>query len=112
MGIRGREERDGKQVYAGKIEGGWTEEEKNDLLARIRPYQQRNPPIEPATAKAKAQWVEPRVPIDVEYRARAGKSGLLRHPRYKGIREDLSDQRYGRGYPRRSRGAPSVRLRL
>jgi hypothetical protein len=35
--------------------------------------------------------VEPRVLVDVEYRARTGKSGLLRHPRYKGIREDLSD---------------------
>jgi bifunctional non-homologous end joining protein LigD len=85
------EERDGKLVYAGKIEGGWTEEEKNDLLARIRPYKQRHAPIELASAKPKAQWVEPRVLVDVEYRAKTGRSGLLRHPRYKGIREDLSD---------------------
>jgi bifunctional non-homologous end joining protein LigD len=72
------EERDGKLVYAGKIEGGRTEEEKNDLLARIKPYQQRHAPIELATAKPKAQWVEPRVLVDVEYRARTGKSGLLK----------------------------------
>ena len=85
------EERDGKLVYAGKMEGGWTEEEKNDLLARIKPYQQRNAPIELATAKPKAQWVEPRVLVDVECRARTAKSSLLRHPRYKRIRGDLSD---------------------
>src|SRR5262249_16503730 len=30
------EERDGKLVYAGKIEGGWTEEQKADPLARRR----------------------------------------------------------------------------
>jgi ATP dependent DNA ligase-like protein len=72
------EERDGKLVYAGKIEGGRTEEEKNDLLARIKPYQQRNAPIELATAKPKAQRVEPRVLVDVECRARTGKSGLLK----------------------------------
>ena len=65
------EERGGKLVYAGKIEGGWTDEEKNDLLARIKPYQQRNAPIELTTAKPKAQWVEPRVLVDVEYRARS-----------------------------------------
>jgi hypothetical protein len=40
------EERGGKLVYTGKIEGGWTEAEKNDLLARIKPYKQRNAPIE------------------------------------------------------------------
>jgi bifunctional non-homologous end joining protein LigD len=32
-----------------------------------------------------------RVLVDVEYRARTGKSGLLRHPRYKGFRQDMSD---------------------
>jgi len=85
------EERDGKLVYAGKIEGGWSEKEKKDLLARIRPFKQRTAPIDLPVEKPKAQWVEPRLLVDVEYRAKTGKSGLLRHPTYKGIREDLSD---------------------
>jgi bifunctional non-homologous end joining protein LigD len=85
------EERGRKLVYACKIEGGWSEEEKNDLLARIKPHKRCTPAIELSAEKPKAHWVEPRVLVDVEYRARMGTSDLLRHPRYKGIREDLSD---------------------
>jgi ATP-dependent DNA ligase len=40
-------------------------------------------------AKQKAHWVEPRLLVDVEYSARTARSRLLRHPRYKGMREDL-----------------------
>jgi bifunctional non-homologous end joining protein LigD len=83
------EERGGKLVYAGKIEGGWTEEQKQDLLARVKPLKRRGAPVELPEAKSKAHWVEPRLLVDAEYRARTARSGLLRHPRYKGMREDL-----------------------
>jgi ATP dependent DNA ligase-like protein len=36
----------------------------------------------------KAQWLTPRLRADVEYRRKTS-SGLLRHPSYKGLREDL-----------------------
>jgi bifunctional non-homologous end joining protein LigD len=62
---------------------------KQALLARIKPLKRRTPPIDLAEAKPKAQWVEPSILVDVEYRARTGKSGLLRHPTYKGTRRDL-----------------------
>jgi bifunctional non-homologous end joining protein LigD len=86
------EESGGKLVYAGKIESGWTEQERDTLLARIKPMRTRRVPIEMATEKPKAHWVEPRVLVDVEYRARTSKSGLLRHPRFKGVRADLMDE--------------------
>jgi bifunctional non-homologous end joining protein LigD len=83
------ESRDGELVYAGKIEGGWTEEQKNALLARVKPQQVSRPPIALPTAKPKARWVRPEVLVDVEYRSKTKASGLLRHPSFKGVREDL-----------------------
>ena len=79
------EERDGKLVYAGKIEGGWTDDQKEELLARVKPLRTRDSPVELEARKPKAQWVEPRILVDVEYRAKTSKSGLLRHPTYKGL---------------------------
>ena len=38
--------------------------------------------------KPKALWLKPEVLADVEYRALTG-DGKLRHPSYKGIRDDL-----------------------
>jgi bifunctional non-homologous end joining protein LigD len=37
----------------------------------------------------KAKWVKPRVMVDVEFRGKTG-DGLLRHPKFMGIREDLT----------------------
>lgn len=85
------EEHKGKLAYAGKIEGGWSEDEKKDLLARVTPLRIAQPAIELEVHKPKAQWVEPRVLVDVEYRAKTGKSGLLRHPTYKGLRLDMME---------------------
>jgi ATP-dependent DNA ligase len=76
-------------LYPGEIEGGWTEEQKQDLLARVKPLKRRGSPVELPAAKPKAHWVEPRLVVDVEYRARTARSGVLRHPRYKGTRDDL-----------------------
>ena len=38
----------------------------------------------------KAQWLEPRVIVDAEYRGTTGE-GLLRHPAFKGVRQDLME---------------------
>lgn len=47
------EERGGKLVYAGKIAGGWTEEQKASLLARVRPLRTRYPD---ARCADRAMW--------------------------------------------------------
>jgi bifunctional non-homologous end joining protein LigD len=82
----------GHLVYAGKIEQGWTEQEKKRLLAELEPLRRPTPAIDLPLRKPKARWVEPRVLVDVEYRAKTGKSGLLRHPSFKGVRRDLMEQ--------------------
>lgn len=81
----------GRLEYAGKIEGGWTEQEKNSLLDEVRHLQTSRSPLANKIDKPKARWVEPRVLVDVEYRAKTKASGLLRHPSFKGIRRDLMD---------------------
>jgi bifunctional non-homologous end joining protein LigD len=85
------EEKGDKLVYAGKIEQGWTEEQKQKLLARVKPLKIARQPLAVKIDKPKAQWVEPRVLVDVEYRAKTAKRGLLRHPPFIGVREDLME---------------------
>jgi bifunctional non-homologous end joining protein LigD len=45
-------------------------------------------PLAKKIAKPKAKWLRPMLLVDVEYRATTGE-GKLRHPSYKGLREDL-----------------------
>jgi bifunctional non-homologous end joining protein LigD len=85
------EERAGRLEYAGKIEGGWTEQEKDSLLDEVRAHKVSKSPLATRIDKPKAQWVEPHVLVDVEYRAKTKASGLLRHPSFKGVRRDLMD---------------------
>jgi bifunctional non-homologous end joining protein LigD len=83
------EERKGKLEYAGKIESGWTEKEKIALFTEVKALGSGRPPLSTKIDKPKARWVEPRILVDVEYRAKTKKSGLLRHPSFKGVRRDL-----------------------
>jgi bifunctional non-homologous end joining protein LigD len=80
---------DGKLVYAGKLEHGFSEEDKRNMLQRLEPLRVRNKPVASARNRfPKAQWVTPQVFVDAEFRGKTGE-GLLRHASFKGIREDL-----------------------
>ena len=85
------EERKGKLEYAGKIESGWTEKEKIALFDEVKSLRTGRSSLSTRIDKPKAAWVEPRILVDVEYRAKTKKSGLLRHPTFKGVRRDLMD---------------------
>jgi len=68
-------------------------------------------PIAAPRSFPKARWVRPAVLVDVEFRGKTG-DGLLRHPSYQGIREDLMEEptaRLGRASGRRGRSGLSVR---
>lgn len=45
-------------------------------------------PLLKKVVKPKAKWLRPKLLVEVEYRAMTGE-GKLRHPSYKGLREDL-----------------------
>ena len=73
--------------YAGKVERGFSDEAKEALIKQARSLKIKKQPLSKKIDKAKAMWLKPVLHADVEYRAMTG-DGKLRHPSFKGIRED------------------------
>jgi len=74
--------------YTGKVEHGFTPQAQHDLEARAKGLAARTSPLSTKVSKPKARWLKPRILVEVEYRALTGE-GKLRHPSFKGVREDL-----------------------
>jgi bifunctional non-homologous end joining protein LigD len=74
-------------VYAGKVDLGFDKASAADLQARLKPLIRKTQPYAKKVAH-RAIWVEPSLLAEVEYRAKSAE-GKLRHPFFKGIREDL-----------------------
>ncbi|MFZ3354673.1 MAG: hypothetical protein WA268_27820 [Xanthobacteraceae bacterium] len=88
----GRAEKEGL-VYAGKLKRGISDEDSGVLLKRLNPLRVSRKPMRSAPGSfPKARWVKPTVLVDAEFPGRTGE-GLLRHPSYKGVREDLKGPR-------------------
>jgi bifunctional non-homologous end joining protein LigD len=80
-------EKAGKLVYAGKVDHGFTPESEKDLRARLKPLIRRTQPYAKKIAH-RGIWVEPSLLAEIEYRAKSAE-GKVRHPFFKGLREDL-----------------------
>nr|WP_055045649.1 non-homologous end-joining DNA ligase [Devosia sp. A16] len=81
---------DGKLVYRGGVGTGFTDKLRRDVwevLQLIRTDER--PPVVgmPRTEMRVARWVEPRLLAEVEY-TEITPDGLIRHPSFKGLRED------------------------
>jgi len=74
-------------IYAGKVDHGFDAASAKDLQARLKPLIRKTQPYSKRIAH-KGIWVEPSVLAEIEYRAKSAE-GKLRHPFFKGIREDL-----------------------
>jgi bifunctional non-homologous end joining protein LigD len=74
-------------IYAGKVDHGFDKVSAADLQARLKPLIRQTQPYAKKVAH-RAIWVEPELLAEVEYRAKSAE-GKLRHPFFKGIREDL-----------------------
>jgi bifunctional non-homologous end joining protein LigD len=83
----GREE-EGALTYAGKVENGISTAQQRDIINRAKTLLTPRQALKPPVKKPKAKWLKPRLKVDVEYRALTGE-GKLRHPSFKGVREDL-----------------------
>jgi bifunctional non-homologous end joining protein LigD len=60
------------------------------MLTRLASLRLRKQPVIAARKSfPKARWVKPVVLVDTEFRGKTGE-GLLRHPSFKGVREDLA----------------------
>jgi bifunctional non-homologous end joining protein LigD len=74
-------------VYAGKVDHGFDNTSVAELRRRLTPLIRKTQPYAKRIAQ-KATWVEPQLLAEIEYRAKSA-AGKVRHPFFKGLREDL-----------------------
>jgi bifunctional non-homologous end joining protein LigD len=74
-------------IYAGKVDHGFNADSAKDLRDRLTPLIRKTQPYTKRIAR-RGIWVEPELLAEIEYRAKSAE-GKLRHPFYKGLREDL-----------------------
>jgi bifunctional non-homologous end joining protein LigD len=77
----------GDLIYAGKVDHGFDNVSAKDLQARLKPLIRKTQPYAIKIAH-RGIWVEPSLLAEIEYRAKSAQ-GKVRHPFFKGIREDL-----------------------
>jgi bifunctional non-homologous end joining protein LigD len=77
----------GTLVYAGKVDHGFDKTSAADLQKRLTPLIRKTQPYAKRIAH-KGIWVEPKLLAEIEYRAKSAE-GKVRHPFFKGLREDL-----------------------
>jgi bifunctional non-homologous end joining protein LigD len=79
-------------VYAGNVGTGFTDEEIDRLLAKLKPLEQAKTPFRevpkmPKVRKDAVVWVEPKLVAEIEF-VEWTHDGRLRAPSYQGLRED------------------------
>ena len=77
----------GSLRYAGRVGTGFDEHELERLAGLLAPLARRDSPFEGPQPPRGAHFVEPLLVCEVEF-TQWTKDGLLRHPSYKGLRED------------------------
>jgi bifunctional non-homologous end joining protein LigD len=80
---------DGRLCFAGRVGTGFTEAELTRLALLLDQRRRDTPPFdpEPKPRLKEAIWVEPEIVVEVAFTEWTG-GGILRHPSYKGQRED------------------------
>lgn len=80
--------REGEYVYAGRVGTGFSEQEAQALLAKLKPLEIGGPAVRvPQKGIKGARWVRPFLVCAVTCLA-ATAQGCLRHPVYRGLRPD------------------------
>jgi bifunctional non-homologous end joining protein LigD len=74
-------------IYAGKVDHGFVKSSAADLQKRLKPLIRKTQPYSKRIAHT-GIWVEPKLLAEIEYRAKSTE-GKVRHPFFKGLREDL-----------------------
>ena len=74
-------------VYAGKVDHGFDKVSAAHLRRRLEPLVRNTQPYSKRIAH-KGIWVEPKLLAEIEYRAKSAE-GKVRHPFFRGLREDL-----------------------
>ena len=74
-------------VYAGKVDHGFDKVSAADLQKRLNPLIRKTQPYAKRIGH-KGIWVEPKLLAEIEFRAKSAE-GKVRHPFFRGLREDL-----------------------
>jgi bifunctional non-homologous end joining protein LigD len=88
--LLGAYDQDGRLAYIGDVGTGFTEAMLRDLLGRLRKLSKADSPFAtpvPRDRARHAQWVQPELLGEVEYRTFTGE-GRLRHAAWRGLRTD------------------------
>ncbi|HEY1266926.1 MAG TPA: DNA ligase D [Candidatus Binatia bacterium] len=88
-------------VYAGKVGTGFNRRSLEDLRARLEKIETSSPPfINPPRLPRRegVHWVRPRHAAEIEFTGWT-RDSMLRHPSFKGLREDKSPQKIARELP-------------
>lgn len=80
--------RDGELRYAGRVGSGFTQAELDRVARLLAPLARADTPFSGTQPPKATHFVEPRLVAVVEY-GELTASGTLRHPRYKGLRDDV-----------------------
>jgi bifunctional non-homologous end joining protein LigD len=103
---------DGKLVYVGKVGTGFTTRDAIDLRQRLDALVQPTSPFARRPAGAvHAHWVRPELVGEVEF-TEWTPDGRLRHPSWKGLREDKPAHEIVREVPAVAEPAPRVRATI
>jgi bifunctional non-homologous end joining protein LigD len=81
---------DGSLRYAGKVGTGYDRQTLERLYRKLVPLQRRTSPFTPGPVPAgEVQWVTPKLVAQIGF-GEWTEAGLLRHPRFLGLRDDKS----------------------
>jgi len=80
---------DGKLIYSGKVGTGFVSADFDRLAEKFEPLARKSSPFEevPAVERKDAVWLEPELVAQIAFTERT-RDGRLRHPSFKGLRED------------------------
>ncbi len=80
---------DGKLIYSGKVGTGFDSADFDNLARKFKPLERTKSPFEevPAVERKDAVWLEPKLVAQIAFTERT-RDGRLRHPSFKGLRED------------------------
>jgi bifunctional non-homologous end joining protein LigD len=101
--ILGYHDENGELRYAGNVGTGFTDEEIERLLAKLKPLERAEPPFRevpkmPKVRRDAIRWVEPTLVAEIEF-VEWTHDGRLRAPSYQGLREDKSADDVAREEP-------------
>jgi bifunctional non-homologous end joining protein LigD len=100
VGYNEAEDGERRLRYAGKVGTGFTEEDLRRLAELMEPLRRANSPFDGRQPPRETVFVEPRLVAEIEFNEWTS-AGTLRHPSFKGLRDDKDAAEVVREEPQR-----------